>query len=449
MAYGIAIRHLLSAIRHHMSLDLIIGAQWGDEGKGRITDHLAKRANIVARYSGGDNAGHTVTVGRDIFKLHLLPSGVIHPSVVGVLGNGMVINPQRLIEEMETLKAKGVDVSPSRIKISYAAHLITPAHVALDKANEIALGQGKIGTTGRGIGPAYTDKNARRGLRAEIFADMESAADLVETHIAQTNLTLEKIYGQPPLKPQTVAAEFAEYAARLKPYITDASLYLHQALKENKNVLAEGAQGSLLDIDHGTYPYVTSSSPTTGGAFTGLGIAPQFTRRVIGVTKAFQTRVGEGPFPTEAFGAEAERLRGTGVNPWDEYGTTTGIPRRCGWIDLVLLRYSARVNGLTELAITKMDVLSGLDRVRLCVAYRKDGQTYEELPLGPSHLAGCEAVYEDVKGWSDAERVSSARAMSDLPQAAREYLNRIEALIGLPIKMISVGPEREQIIIKD
>jgi adenylosuccinate synthase len=447
MAYGIAIRHLLSAIRHLMPLDLIIGAQWGDEGKGRITDHLAKRANIVARYSGGDNAGHTVTVGRDIFKLHLLPSGVIHPSVVGVLGNGMVINPQRLIEEMETLKAKGVDVSPSRIKISYAAHLITPAHVALDKANEIALGQGKIGTTGRGIGPAYTDKNARRGLRVEIFADMESAADQVETHIAQANLTLEKIYGQPPLKPKAVAAEFAEYAARLKPYITDTSLYLHQALKENKNVLAEGAQGSLLDIDHGTYPYVTSSSPTTGGAFTGLGIAPQFTRRVIGVTKAFQTRVGEGPFPTEAFGAEAERLRGTGANPWDEYGTTTGRPRRCGWIDLVLLRYSARVNGLTELAITKMDVLSGLDRVRLCVAYRTEGKTYKELPLGPSHLEGCEAVYEDVQGWSDD--VGGAREMNDLPHAAREYLNRIETLIGLPIKMISVGPEREQIIIKD
>lgn len=432
-----------------MPLDIIIGAQWGDEGKGRITDHLAKSANIVARYSGGDNAGHTVTVGRDIFKLHLLPSGVIHPNVVGVLGNGMVINPQRLIEEMETLKAKGVDVSPSRIKISYAAHLITPAHIALDKANEVALGEGKIGTTGRGIGPAYTDKNARCGLRAEIFADMESAADQVETHIAQANLTLEKIYGQPTLKPKAVAAEFAEYAQRLKPYITDTSLYLHHALKENKNVLAEGAQGSLLDIDHGTYPYVTSSSPTTGGAFTGLGVAPQFTRRVIGVTKAFQTRVGEGPFPTEAFGAEAERLRGTGANPWDEYGTTTGRPRRCGWIDLVLLRYSARVNGLTELAITKMDVLSGLDRVRLCVAYRQEGKLHDELPLGPAHLTGCEAVYEDVKGWSDAERVSGARKINDLPQAAREYLNRIEALIGLPIKMISVGPEREQIIIKD
>ncbi len=372
---------------------------------------------------------------------------MIHPNVVGVLGNGMVINPKRLIEEMETLKAKGVDVSPSRIKISYAAHLITPAHVALDKANEIALGQGKIGTTGRGIGPAYTDKNARRGLRAEIFADMESAADQVETHIAQANMTLEKIHGQPTLNPKAVAAEFAEYAARLKPYITDTSLYLYQALKENKNVLAEGAQGSLLDIDHGTYPYVTSSSPTTGGAFTGLGIAPQFTRRVIGVTKAFQTRVGEGPFPTEAFGAEAERLRGTGANPWDEYGTTTGRPRRCGWIDLVLLRYSARINGLTELAITKMDVLSGLDRVRLCVAYSQDGKIYEELPLGPSHLAGCEAVYEEVKGWS--EDVSSVRKINDLPQAAREYLNRIEALIGLPIKMISVGPEREQIVIRD
>jgi len=427
-----------------MPLHIIIGAQWGDEGKGRITDLLAEGAAAAARYSGGDNAGHTVTVSGEIFKLHLLPSGLIQPGVVGVLGNGMVINPQRLLEEMDKLAAKGVDVSPGRVKISYAAHLISPAHIALDKANEARLGTGKIGTTGRGIGPAYTDKTARRGLRAEILRDPATAADAARAHIAQANATLAQVYGEPPLDAEAIAAGYAGYAKRLAPYITDTALYLHQLLKAGKTVLAEGAQGSLLDIDHGTYPYVTSSSPTTGGAFTGLGVAPQFTGRVVGVTKAFQTRVGEGPFPTEAFGAEAERLRGTGANPWDEFGTTTGRPRRCGWIDLVLLRYSARINGLTELAITKLDVLSGLERVRLCVAYRKGGQTLEELPLGPAHLEGFEAVYEDVPGWPDDVR--AARRPAHLPEAARHYLRRIEALTGLPISMASVGPEREQLV---
>lgn len=428
-----------------MPLDVIIGAQWGDEGKGRITDRLAESAAVAARYSGGDNAGHTVTVGGEVFKLHLLPSGLIQPNAVGVLGNGMVINPKRLLEEMEALAARGLDVSPARIRISYAAHLITPAHVALDKANEAALGQGKIGTTGRGIGPAYTDKNARRGLRAEVLLDLETAADRVQAHIAQANVTLQRVYDQPPLDATAAAAEYAGYARRLAPYITDTALYLHQTLRAGRTVLAEGAQGALLDIDHGTYPYVTSSSPTTGGVFTGLGVAPQFVGRVIGVTKAFQTRVGEGPFPTEAFGAEAERLRGTGANPWDEFGTTTGRPRRCGWIDLVLLRYSARINGLTELAITKLDVLSGLDRVRLCVGYRKEGKAHEELPLGPAHLEGFEAVYEDVAGWS--EDIRGARAPDDLPAAVRHYLERIEALTGLKISMASVGPEREQLVV--
>ena len=428
-----------------MPIDVIIGAQWGDEGKGRITDLLAEAAAVAARYCGGDNAGHTVTVGGEIFKLHLLPSGMIQPGVAGVLGNGMVINPQRLIEEMDKLAAKGVDVSPARIKISYAAHLITPAHIALDKANEAARGQGRIGTTGRGIGPAYTDKNARRGLRAESLLDPETAAGQVQAHIQQANVTLQKVYGLQPLDADAIAAEYADYAKRLAPYITDIALYLHQTLKAGKTVLAEGAQGSLLDIDHGTYPYVTSSSPTTGGVFTGLGVAPQFLGRVIGVTKAFQTRVGEGPFPTEAFGAEAERLRGTGANPWDEFGTTTGRPRRCGWLDLVLLRYSIRLNGLTELAITKLDVLSGLERVRLCVAYKKDGKTYEELPLGPAHLEGFEAAYEEAPGWT--EDLRGARQPDDLPSAARHYLSRITALTGVPIRMASVGPEREQIVV--
>lgn len=433
-----------------MPLNIVVGAQWGDEGKGRITDLLAEDMQVVARYSGGDNAGHTVTVNAprgatQIFKLHLLPSGIVHPAAAAVLGNGMVVNPQRLLEEMEQLARLGLDISPERIKISAAAHLITPAHVALDRADESARAGGKIGTTGRGIGPAYTDKNARRGLRAELLLNRAALREAVVNHTRLTNVTLEKVYGQAPLGPAATADAYAGYAQRLAPYITDTSLYLYQRLKGNAAVLAEGAQGTLLDIDHGTYPFVTSSSSCSGGAFTGLGVGPQFAGRVIGVAKAFQTRVGEGPFPTEAFGAEAERLRGTGTNPWDEFGTTTGRPRRCGWIDLVLLRYAARVNGLTEIALTKLDVLSGLDQVKLCVAYAgPDGQTHTELPLGPSDLSPFTPVYEAVPGWS--EEVGGARTLNDLPAAAQAYVTRIEALTGVRVSLISVGPEREQVV---
>ena len=430
-----------------MPLHIIIGAQWGDEGKGRITDLLAADAHIVARYSGGDNAGHTVTVGEKIFKLHLLPSGLVQPHAVGVLGHGMAINPARLLREMADLERAGLDMSPARVKVSYAAHLITPAHIALDKADETArAGEegGKIGTTGRGIGPAYTDKTSRRGLRAELMHDPERLGDRVQEHVRTANITLERIYGQPGLDPATTAAEYTEYARRLAPYLSDTSLYLHQRLKANAVVIAEGAQGTLLDLDLGTYPYVTSSSPSSGGAFSGLGIGPHFAGRIIGVTKAFQTRVGEGPFPTEAFGAEAERLRGTGANPWDEFGTTTGRPRRCGWLDLVLLRYAIRVNGITELVLTKLDVLSGLDTVQLCAGYRAGGQTYSQLPLGPADLSPFEPIYESMPGW--AEDVSGARTLADLPAAARYYVRRIEELVDVPVSLISVGPERSQIV---
>ncbi|MCS7041054.1 MAG: adenylosuccinate synthetase, partial [Caldilineales bacterium] len=280
-----------------MPLDILVGAQWGDEGKGRITDLLAENAHIVARYSGGDNAGHTVTVGQQRYKLHLLPSGVLQPHVVSVLGNGMVINPARLIAELEQLAASGVDVSPARIKVSAAAHLITPAHIALDRAEEAARSGGKIGTTGRGIGPAYTGKVARHGLRAELLLRPEELGDRVAEHIRQTNLYLEKLYGQPALDAVAIAADFAAHAQRLAPYLTDTSLYLHRQLQAGARVIAEGAQGTLLDVDHGTYPYVTSSSPSAGGVFNGLGVGPRFVGRVLGVTKAFQTRVGEGPFP--------------------------------------------------------------------------------------------------------------------------------------------------------
>src|SRR5436190_12615127 len=390
-----------------MPLHVIVGAQWGDEGKGRITDLLAAGAQVVARYSGGDNAGHTVTVSRpagpQIYKLHLLPSGIIQPHVVGVLGHGMVINPARLLAEMADLRRLGVEVTPERVKISLGAHLITPAHVALDEADEAARagGEGKIGTTGRGIGPAYTDKTARRGLRAELMLDSERLGDKVADHIGLVNQRLQKLYNRPALDATAIAADFAQYARELAPYLFETSLYLHERLKAGDVVLAEGAQGALLDLDLGTYPYVTSSSPTSGGALVGLGLGPQWIKRIIGVTKAFQTRVGEGPFPTEAHGADAERLRGTGENPWDEYGTTTGRPRRCGWLDLVLLRYALRVNGVTELVLTKLDVLSGLPRIRLCTAYEVDGERITELPRGPHDLAPYQPEYESMPGWSD------------------------------------------------
>jgi adenylosuccinate synthase len=436
-----------------MPLHIIVGAQWGDEGKGRVTDLLAADANVVARYSGGDNAGHTVTVGgaagARIFKLHLLPSGLIQPHVTGVLGHGMVINPARLLEEIAALRGLGVEISPERVKISYAAHLITPAHIALDRADEAAraAGEGKIGTTGRGIGPAYTDKTARRGLRAELMADPERLGDQVVEQVRAANQSLERLYGQPPLDPAKVAADYASYAREIAPYLAETSLYLHRRLSQNAVVLAEGAQGTLLDLDLGTYPFVTSSSPTSGGAFVGLGVAPRFASRIIGVTKAFQTRVGEGPFPTEAFGAEAERLRGTGANPWDEFGTTTGRPRRCGWLDLVLLRYALRVNGVTELVLTKLDVLVGLSTIRLCSAYQADGQTHAELPMGPADLAPFKPVYEMMPGWS--EDIRGARGLADLPAAARNYVARIEELTGTPVSLVSVGPERNQIVRTD
>jgi adenylosuccinate synthase len=432
-----------------MPLHIVVGAQWGDEGKGRITDLLAAEASVVARYSGGDNAGHSVTVGERLYKLHLLPSGLVQPHVTGVLGQGMVVNPARLLEEMAALEAMGLEVSPARVRLSTSAHLILPGHIALDQAEEArraASAEGKIGTTGRGIGPAYTDKAARRGLRAELLADPERLADRVAEHVRAANRTLEQGYGAPPLDVTAATAPFADYARRLAPYLAETSLYLHEQLRQGAVVLAEGAQGTLLDLDAGTYPFVTSSSPGAGGVFSGLGVGPGHVGRIVGVTKAFQTRVGEGPFPTEASGAEADRLRGTGANPWDEFGTTTGRPRRTGWLDLVLLRYAVRVNGLTELALTKLDVLSGLDTVRLCPAYSAGGHTYAELPRGPADLAPFAPVYDTLPGWR--EDVSAARTLADLPAAARAYIDRIQVLVGVPVTMISVGPERTQIVRK-
>jgi len=430
-----------------MSLQIIVGAQWGDEGKGRIVDWFAAGADFSARYNGGDNAGHTVTVGKRIFKLHLIPSGIIHPQVTAVLGNGMVLNPRALFDEMEKLHKLGISVAPERLRVSYAAHLITPAHHALDKALEAARGKDNIGTTGRGIGPAYTDKATRRGLRV---ADMlaPNFDERIGDHVAETNRTLNMLNAS-ALDPAPVCAEYRGYAERLKPHIADTSIELDAAMRAGKIVLVEGAQGTLLDVDFGTYPFVTSSSTTAPGALTGLGLGLDAARdaSVIGVVKAFQTRVGSGPFPTELSGDLALRLRGTGANPWDEYGTTTGRPRRVGWLDGVLLRYAVRINGISELTVTKLDILSGLESIKLCTAYRRDGKTLTDLPFGPADLSPYEPVYEELPGWS--EDVSGVRQWADLPKAAQTYLERISRLAGVPICLVSVGPERNQVISRE
>ncbi len=427
-----------------MSLDIIVGTQWGDEGKGRVVDLLSAQADYVARYSGGDNAGHTVTVGDKTFKLHLVPSGVIHPHTIGIIGNGLVVNPNVLLDEMAMLRDKGVDITPERLRISFAAHIITPAHLALDQAREKARGEGKIGTTLRGIGPAYNDKAARSGIRMEAMLSQEDFADSIKAHTETVNQQLVAIYGASPLDGHAVAQEYAGYARVLEPYIDDVSSLLTAALKGGKSVLAEGAQGTLLDLDHGTYPYVTSSTPTAPGVLIGLGLGMKYVGRIIGVTKAFQTRVGEGPFPTELYGELAEQLRGTGANPWDEFGTTTGRPRRVGWLDGVLLRYAVRINGLTELVITKLDILSGFKTLKICTRYQAAGEWFDELPLGPSDLAPFTPDYIEIPGWD--QDVTGVRHWGDLPNNAREYIQRVEEIAGIPVRTISVGPERAQVI---
>jgi adenylosuccinate synthase len=430
-----------------MPLNLIIGAQWGDEGKGRITDLLAEEADVVARFSGGDNAGHSVTVGDQLFKLHLIPSGIIQPSTICCLGSGMVINPEKLVQEMEHLETLGIDVSPSRIRISGAAHIITPAHILLDGAREQQRGEDQIGTTKRGIGPAYTDKTARSGIRVEAMLNPRVFARQLREHLQQASQLLEKVYAfEKPAIDETVEA-YLDLAERIRPHIADVGGLISKALSDGENVLAEGAQGTLLDLDHGTYPFVTSSHPTTPGALLGLGIGPGFLDRIIGVTKAFQTRVGEGPFPTELSGTLAGQLRGTGENPWDEFGTTTGRPRRVGWLDGVLLRYAQRVNGFTELAITKLDILSGLDPILFCLAYTAKDETYTSLPAGPADLSPYEPVYEKLSGWN--EDITKVKKWPHLPNAAREYIEFIEDFTSLPVGLISVGPERDQVIRRD
>lgn len=426
-----------------MPATILVGAQWGDEGKGRVADWLAAQSDIVARYAGGDNAGHTVFVNGQLYKLHLVPSGILHPGVVCVLGNGMVVNPINLVREIDELAALGVDIGPERLLLSTRAHIITPAHIALDAAAEAARGTSAIGTTLRGIGPAYLDKTARQGIRAGEMADADGFAAALATAFERANAALTA-QGAAPVDAAAGISACLAAAERLRPYLSDTSDYLNRRLQVGARLLCEGAQGTFLDIDHGDYPYVTTSSPTAGGALTGLGIGPLSVERVIGVAKCYSTRVGAGPMPTELDGPLADRLRGTGENFWDEYGTTTGRPRRCGWFDAVAVRYAARLNGFSELFLTKLDVLSGFDSVKIAVAYEIDGQQVDVPPAIQQQLARARPVYETLPGWSDD--LSQARDFDQLPAAARAYVERIAELCETPIVAVSVGPARDQLI---
>ena len=418
---------------------VIVGAQWGDEGKGKVTDLLAEQAQVVVRYQGGNNAGHTVVIGQQTLKLHLIPSGIHRPGVLCVVGNGLVVDPRAMVAEMDELESKGLDTSG--LRISANAHLVMPYHLMLDGVEEERRGGKSLGTTRRGIGPTYTDKAARYGLRMQDLLDMAVFEEKLSQALEQKNILLREVYGKEPLEMEPILEEYGACAERLRPHVVDASLLVHKALTQSQNVLFEGAQGTLLDIDHGTYPFVTSSSPVAGGACTGVGVGPRQIDGVIGVSKAYTTRVGAGPFPTELTDAVGDHL----VEVGREYGTTTGRRRRCGWFDGVILRYAVRVNGLTGLALTKLDVLTGLTRLKICVGYEYDDQVLKEFPYQGAVLARCQPIYEEVDGWT--EEISGARAYDKLPPQARAYVARLEELAGVPIDMISVGPEREQTIL--
>lgn len=419
-----------------MPATALVGAQWGDEGKGKATDLLAPEMDFVIRYQGGNNAGHTVVAGDITLALHLIPSGILYPDVVPVIGDGVVVDPETLLEEMDALAEQGI--SCERLLVSGNAHLIMPYHRVLDRVTERHLGRAKLGTTRRGIGPAYADKATRVGLRVQDLLDIKIFEQKLEVALKEKNAVLSRVYNQLPLEHRKIVEQYRGFAERLAPHIADTGLEVWRALKDGKQVLFEGAQGTLLDVDHGTYPFVTSSSPTAGGACIGAGIGPREISRVIGVAKAYVTRVGSGPFPTEDEGPDGERMGEVG----QEFGVTTGRKRRCGWMDAVLLRYAVRLNSMTDVFLTKLDVLSGFDRVRIAVAYRHGGETYEEFPPHQSIFHKCEPVYEDLPGWR--EDIGGARSFSDLPAAAQDYVRRIEGIAGVPVTMISVGPERDQ-----
>lgn len=418
---------------------IVIGAQWGDEGKGKITDLLSHSADVVVRPQGGVNAGHTVVVQGQTFKLHLIPSGILYPDTECIIGSGTVIDPKVLLEEMDALES--LNVSISKLMISQTAHVTMPYHRLIDQASEERRGKYKIGTTGRGIGPTYADKSERTGIRIIDLMETETSLSKIEWAINYKNVVLEKLYNLPPLDVKQVIEEYLQYAERLRPYVIDSSLKIAEAVRQRKNILFEGAQGTLLDLDHGTYPYVTSSNPIAGGACVGAGVGPTIIDRVIGVAKAYTTRVGEGPFPTELHDKIGELLGDRGA----EFGTTTGRKRRCGWFDALICRYAVRINGLDCLAITKLDVLDGLKEIKVCVAYEIDGQVCHNFPSDARYFARCQPIYETLPGWQTS--TSGCRSLSDLPSQALNYLKFLAELMEVPISIVSIGAGREQTII--
>ena len=420
---------------------VVVGTQWGDEGKGKIVDLLTSQAQVVVRYQGGNNAGHTLVVGGEKFIFHLIPSGILHPGTQCLIGNGVVLDPQVLLMEVDRLKERGLSVGPENLRISERTQVILPYHQRIDVAREEKKGAGKIGTTGRGIGPCYEDKVARRGIRMADLIDPDVLQAKLADILPEKNFYLEKFLGAQPLNGEEILAAYLAMGARLKPWVANVSVLLAQAVKEGKNILFEGAQGTHLDIDHGTYPYVTSSNSVAGAACAGAGVGPNQLHLVLGIVKAYTTRVGAGPFPTECLDSIGDHLVECGV----EFGSTTGRRRRCGWLDAVVLRDAARLNGLTGLAVTKLDVLTGVDPVKICVAYDLDGERQETIPPTIQGLGRCRPVYEELPGWR--QDIRGVRRFQDLPAATRDYLRRLEKLVGVPIQIVSVGPDREETIV--
>ena len=417
---------------------VVVGAQWGDEGKGKVIDMLTEKADVVVRFQGGNNAGHTVVVGIQEFIMHLLPSGILHRGKYCVIGNGVVVDPAGLLEEIEGLRKRGIEVDETNLGLSDQAHLIFPYHKALDKLKEARVGPGKIGTTGRGIGPCYMDKASRVGIRLADLLDEQVFRKKLEMNLEEKNLLFSRVYGAETFSFDQIYSQYLEYGKKLAPYAIQAPLVLNRAVGQNKTVLFEGAQGTWLDIDHGTYPYVTSSNATAGGACVGTGVSPSRIDQVIGVVKAYTTRVGEGPFPTEFPAPLMEQIRTKGK----EFGATTARPRRCGWFDAVLVKYSVILNGINEIAVTKLDVLDDLPRVRICVAYQLDGRRLESPPSNIDRWPQMEPIYEDHPGWlADTSQVS---CFEDLPPQARRYLKRLEEFLNVKITIVSVGSKREQ-----
>ncbi len=429
-----------------MPATVIIGGQWGDEGKGRVVDFFARNCSVIARYSAGSNAGHTIVNELGKFGLHLVPAGIFHPSTTCIIGNGVVVNPQSLIEELEMLSSRGVDTS--RVRVSDRAHIVMPWHLAIDELDEKLRGEHAIGTTGTGTGPAFTDKAGRLGVRMIDLVQPESLEALLSFVLPYKNHIITGLYGGEPLEYEQIRDQYREYGRQLRPYVTDTSQLVQDAHDRREQILLEGAQGTLLDLDNGTYPYVTSSVPSSmaAGACLGVGLGPTAVDRVVGVYKAYQTRVGDGPFPTELFDDDARALRDHGIEQGTgEYGTTTGRPRRCGWLDGVLARQTAKLNGVNSIALTRLDVLAQFDAVKVCVAYELEGKRLNALPASLQEANAVQPVYEELPGWK--QDVSHVRRLVDLPPEARRFVRRIEELIGVPVDMISVGPEREQAIV--